>query len=53
MGNALAANCSRDFWKEVKKVNKSKHCINKPPVIDGVSGDSQVAELWSAKFKEV
>ena len=53
MGNALAANCSRDFWKEVKKVNKSKHCINKPPVIDGVSGDSQVTELWSAKFKEL
>jgi len=53
MGNALAANCSRDFWKEVKKVNKSKHCINKPPVIDGVSGDTQVTELWSAKFKEL
>ena len=53
MGNTLAANCSREFWKEVKKVNKSKHCINKPPVIDGVSGDSQVTELWSAKFKEL
>ena len=39
MGNALAANCFRDFWKGVKKVNKSKHCANKAPVIDGVSGD--------------
>ena len=50
MGNALTANRFRDFWKEVKKINKSKHCANKAPVIDGVSGDPQVAELWSTKF---
>ena len=45
MGNAVAANCFRDFWKEVKKVNKSKRCANRAPVIDGGSGDPQVAEL--------
>ena len=39
MGNTLAANRFRDFWKEVKKVNKSKHCAKRAPVIDGVSGD--------------
>ena len=50
MGNALAANHFRDFWKEVKKVNKSKECANKAPVIDVVSGDPQVTELWSIKF---
>ena len=47
MGNTLAANHFRDFWKEVKKVNKSKDCANKAPEIDVVSGDPQVTELWS------
>jgi len=34
MSNALAANRSRDFMKEVKKIKKLKHCVDKPPVID-------------------
>ena len=50
MGNTLAANRFRDFWKAVKK---SKHCANKAPVIDGMSGDPQVPELWSTKFKNL
>ena len=33
MGNTLATNHFRDFLKEVKKINKSKHCANKAPVI--------------------
>ena len=49
MGNALAANCFRLL--EERKVNKSKHCANRAPVIDGVAGDPQVAELQSTKFK--
>ena len=53
MGNALATNRFRDFWKEVKKINKSNHCANKAPVIDSVSGDPQVTELWSTKFKNL
>ena len=46
MGDALAKNRSRDFWKEVKKVNSTKYCGHTAPVIDGVLGDPQIAGLW-------
>ena len=55
MGDALAKNRSRDFWKEVKKVNRTKYHGCTTPVIDGVprSGNSQIAGLWSTKVKEL
>ena len=53
MGNALAANHSRDFWREVKRINRSKHAPPTAPVIDGVTGDAQIAELWSEKFEDL
>ena len=44
-----------DSWKKdlasKEEVNESKHCANRAPVIDGVAGDPQVAELRSTKFK--
>ena len=49
MDDALAKNHSRDFWKEV---NSTKYGGRTAPVIDGVSGDPQIAGLWSTKFKE-
>ena len=30
--DALAKNCSRDLWKEVIKVNSTKHCGRTAPV---------------------
>ena len=53
MGNALAANHSRNFWNEVKQVNRSKHVAPTTQVIDGVSGDTLIVELWSAKFENL
>ena len=52
MGDALAKNHFRDFWKEVTKVNSTKYCGCTAPVMDGVSGDLQIAGLWSTKFKD-
>ena len=52
MGDALAKNHFRDFWKEVKKVNSTKYRGRTAPVMDGVSGDLQIAGLWSTKFKD-
>jgi len=34
-------------------VNKSKHAAPTAHVIDGVSGDAQIAELWSAKIENL
>lgn len=53
MGDALAKNCSRYFWKKVKKVNSTKYRGCTVAVIDGVSGDFQIAGLQSTKFKEL
>jgi len=44
MGNALAANRSRNVWNEVKQLNRSKHAAPTTQVIDGVSGDVQIAK---------
>jgi len=32
-------------------VNRCKHAAPTAHVIDGVSGDAQIVELWSAKFE--
>ena len=34
-------------------MNRSKHAAPTAQVIDGVSGDVQIAELWSAKFENL
>lgn len=49
IGTALAAN----HWNEVKRINESKCVSLTAPTIDGVSGDPQIAELWSEKFKDL
>lgn len=38
---------------EVKKVNSTKCCGCTAPVVISVSGDPQIAGLWSANFKEL
>ena len=53
MGSALAANHTRNFWSEVKRINRSKCASPTAPMIDGVSGDPHIAELWSVKFKDL
>ena len=37
----------------MKKVNSTKYRGHTAPVIDGVSGDPQIAGLWPTKFKEL
>ena len=44
---------SRDFWSEVKQINRSKHAPPTAPVIrlDGVSGDAQIANSGQKTLK--
>ena len=37
----------------MKKVNNTRYHGRTAPVIDGISGDPQIAGLWSTKFKEL
>lgn len=50
MAEAISTNRSRDFWKEVKKVNQGRH---DPPNIDGVRDNKEIAELFKSKYEEL
>ena len=44
---------SRNFWSEVKKVNKKckgQVCVAS---IDGVSGDLSISNLWATKLRDL
>ncbi len=51
MANALASSTSRDFWKEVHRIHKHPRSCGSVPTVDGVSGDTHISELWSAKLQ--
>ena len=45
------AHCpSRDFWAEVGRLSKPER-RSSPHVVDGVTGDKQIATLWANKLK--
>ena len=44
------AHCpSRDFWAEVGRLSKPER-RSSPLVVDGVTGDKQIATLWANKL---
>ena len=50
MGEAFASRNVRNFWNEVKKINKkSSSCPAQS--IDGVFGDNGIADLWASKLQ--
>ena len=54
MGEALSYSRQRDFWKEVRKLSNS--VIGRRtnvPVIDGLSNDVEIADLFSSKLKHI
>ena len=53
MAEAFASHNSRNFWSEVKKVNKKSKgqvCVSS---IDGVSGDLSISNLWATKLRDL
>ena len=52
IGKALSESRTRDFWKEVRRLSNSKHgrCAS-APVIDNISNDHDISELFSSKME--
>ena len=51
MATALASPNSRNFWKEVRNVNRSCSCKSHSPVIDGIHDDDNIALHFSNKLR--
>ena len=50
VGEVFASRNARNFWNEVKKINK-KSRSRPAQSIDGVSGDNDIADLWASKLQ--
>ena len=48
LGNYMANNKVKNFWNEIKKMKG--HVNNLPMSVDGVSGESNIANLFSGKY---
>ena len=48
MANALLSNNKRDFWKEIKKINKKNNCLSNP--ID-VTGNEDISDHFASKYE--
>ncbi len=53
MASALANSNSRNFWKEVKNINRSSSHNLRVPVVDGVHGDTDIALHFANKLKNL
>ena len=51
MTNAFANHNSRNFWKEVRNINRSCSCKSHTPVIDGSHGADDIALHFSNKLR--
>ena len=51
MADALVQNHSRDFWREVKKTNKSAKPV--PSTMDGVTGEREISEVFARKYERL
>ena len=52
LSNTFKCKSSREFWARVKRL--TRHKTSTPTsIIDGVSGDNNIAELWASKLKDL
>jgi hypothetical protein len=51
MAEALAASKTRDFWKEIRKTQKTIKTI--PSTVDDASTKQDIAYLFHGKFKDL
>ena len=50
LARSFSSKKSRDFWATVRSVNGSKSNSNHVPVVDGVCGDDNIANLFASKL---
>jgi len=41
-----------EFWKDVKNASRCK-ATNKTDTVNGISGDTQIAEMWKVTFQNL
>ena len=51
MSQALLANKSSDFWKEIRKVKGNGDTL--PSVIDNMSNDEDISDLFAKKYDQL
>ena len=51
MAEAIANNDSRNFWQECKRISGSPKSVSN--IVDGITGDDHIAELFARKFQGV
>ena len=47
----MASNRSNDKWREAKKMRGKNNCL--PELVDNVSGEENIAELFGNKFEGI
>ena len=52
MVNALVNNRTRDYWSEIKKINKSK-LIEPISIVNGEYAHTDIANLFSCQYKSL
>jgi hypothetical protein len=45
---AIAQNCNRDFWREVKNIHKNKLSLRSK--VDDLSSPAEIADLFASKY---
>jgi hypothetical protein len=53
LANTFCGKTSRNFWSVVSSLCKSKSKINPVPVVDGVSGVNNIANLMASKLRSL
>ena len=51
IASEILANNMKDFWKDVRKHSKSKSALSN--CIDGVTGETAIADLWGNHYQKL
>lgn len=51
MAQSIVQNDNRNFWQEVKKMNKKESWL--PDTVDGVTGNREIADMFGSKYKKL
>ena len=52
MAEALLKDPTRDFWSELSK-SCGKKSATSATIVDGISGDTSIANFWRSKFEQL
>ena len=51
IAEVIANNASKNFWRECKRISGSPKFVSN--IIDGLTGDGLIAEIFSRKYREI